>query len=239
MPSELDGFLTDRLYLQAAANTRLMLAVLATVALAGCQRDVTDPWPTAADLANSIGDRGVLPVGSRPYGKTYGQWAGAWWQWAYGIPASTNPLFDETGDNCGTGQQGPVWFLAGVFNASGTAVRDNCVVPAGRALFIPILNAECSNVEGNGASPDALRACVKGIMDGNTDLALELDGRAIEHLETFRVQSPAFSVELPTDNLLALFGYDAPAGRCMPGPGPCVPYLSVADGIHVMLAPLS
>lgn len=213
-------------------------ALLTAVSLIGCEQHPTDPGSIETARSGGPGGAGVLPAGSRPFGMTYGQWAGAWWQWAYGIPVPTNPLFDETGDNCGVGQQGPVWFLAGVFNTSGTAVRDNCVVPAGRALFIPILNAECSNVEGNGATADLLQACAQGILDGAASLALEVDGRPVQNLEAFRAHSGGVGLELPDDNLLQLFGYDAPAGHCMPGSGVCVPYLSVADGFHVMLAPL-
>jgi hypothetical protein len=31
---------------------------------------------------------------------------GQWWQWAYSIPASQNPLADDTGDRCLIGQRG-------------------------------------------------------------------------------------------------------------------------------------
>jgi hypothetical protein len=45
-------------------------------------------------------------------GKTIGEWSAKWWQWALAFPASTNPMIN--GD-CEQGQQGPVWFLAGVW----------------------------------------------------------------------------------------------------------------------------
>ena len=34
-----------------------------------------------------------------------------WWQWVLDIPKEINPLLDETGENCGINQQGPVWYL--------------------------------------------------------------------------------------------------------------------------------
>ena len=43
-----------------------------------------------------------LPPGRPAYGKTYGAWSAAWWQWAYSIPVPSNPLFDSTGVLCGT-----------------------------------------------------------------------------------------------------------------------------------------
>lgn len=48
-------------------------------------------------------------------GKTIGEWSAKWWRWAFAIPASTNPMLDDDGEFCPVGQQGPVWFLAGVW----------------------------------------------------------------------------------------------------------------------------
>src|SRR5262249_16120462 len=64
--------------------------------------------------------------------------AAKWWQWVLETPASINPLLDSTGDNGAINQpHGNVWFLAG--NTGGTTVR-NVTIPAGRALFFPIVN---------------------------------------------------------------------------------------------------
>ena len=85
----------------------------------------TDSGGTGAAAGRAEGTKQrVLPVELRAFGRSYGEWSAAWWQWAYGIPVPTNPLFDETGALCGNGQTGKVWFLAGVFNASGTAVPE-------------------------------------------------------------------------------------------------------------------
>src|SRR5262245_50717964 len=88
---------------------------------------------------------GVLPPQSHPFGATYGEWAARWWQWAYKQPVDTNPLFDETGARIANGQSGKVWFLAGVINVSGSAERTG-TIPAGKALFFPILNFEADNL---------------------------------------------------------------------------------------------
>jgi hypothetical protein len=219
--------------------TLLRVMTAGWLALAAACSETTAP-PTALNTALS-GLRGakVLPPGSHPYGRTYGEWSAAWWRWAYGIPVPVNPLLDETGAQCGSGQDGPVWFLAGVFNASGTAVRDQCVVPSGKALLIPILNAECSNVEGNGSTADEWRACAQGLIDLADAVSADIDGVPVENVARFRVQSPRFGFALPEDNLLQLFGFTAPPGRCLPGQPPCVPYGSVGDGYYVMASPLS
>src|SRR5262249_22517496 len=96
----------------------------------------------------------VLPgAAASKTGHTYGQLSAAWWQYVFSIPANPpaytpNPLFDETGSNCGVGQSAsssPVFFLVGVFNTSGTATRTKCTVPGGKFLFFPMLNAEADN----------------------------------------------------------------------------------------------
>ena len=43
-------------------------------------------------------DAAVLPIGSMPYGKSYGDWSVAYWQWAWTFPASQSPwASDDTG----------------------------------------------------------------------------------------------------------------------------------------------
>jgi hypothetical protein len=50
----------------------------------------------------------VIPRDSVAFGRTYSDWAAAWWQWALSIRATAHPLFDTA--DCGTGQTGPVFF---------------------------------------------------------------------------------------------------------------------------------
>src|SRR5215831_19135202 len=73
---------------------------------------------------------GVLPVQSRPYGFTYGEWSARWWQWLFLLPLDNSPLFGTA--DCSVGQSGPVWFLGG-----SPSPRPGCTVPAGKALFFP------------------------------------------------------------------------------------------------------
>jgi hypothetical protein len=174
---------------------------------------------------------GVIPPHAKAYGLTYGEWSAEWWQWAFSLPVDQNPFFDEGGScaNGANGQFGPVWFLTGVINVSGTAVRD-CTVPAGKALFFPILNAECSTLEGNGVTEAELRACAEGLIDPVTNVAAEIDGVPVQDLEDYRVSSPLFTYgPLPDNNVLQLFGVDAPAGATSP---------AVADGFYLLVTPL-
>src|SRR5262249_11372166 len=80
---------------------------------------------------------GVLRVSSKPYyGKTYGQWVVAYWQWAMSIPMASNPWAnDPTGQFAALGQIGPVWFLGG---SLGDSVTRTLTIPAGKAIFLPV-----------------------------------------------------------------------------------------------------
>jgi hypothetical protein len=177
------------------------------------------------------GNPRVLPSGSNPYGMSYAEWSVKWWQWAYSLPVTGHPLFDETGADCAAGQSGPVWFLGGVFNVSGTAHRTLCKVPSGTALFFPIINAEWDNFcpPGN-LTLDELRATVAGFMDLVTDLVCEVDGTSIVNLQSYRFAGDPFGVEMPSDNIWDAFG-------CPTSPGLYEPL--VPDGFFLMLAPLS
>jgi hypothetical protein len=80
----------------------------------------------------------IAPIHTTPAGQTYGRWAAEWWQWALGIPEAVNPLTDPTGAHCAQRQVDEVWFLAGSV-ATDPVVR-RCEVPAGKALFFPLIN---------------------------------------------------------------------------------------------------
>lgn len=179
----------------------------------------------------------VVPVDEKAYGRTYAEWSARHWQWLFSLPVDKHPLFDTA--DCGEGQTGPVWFLGGTFASTeivpgvvvGQVTRE-CTIPAGKALFFPLVDVETSTIEGNGETEEELRAQAGFFADFiNPDsLFCEIDGVAVPNLADFRVQSPLFTFgPLPADNILASFGYDAPKGATS---------LSVSDGVFVMVEPL-
>lgn len=107
-------------------------------------------------------------------------------------------------------------------------------MPSGKALFFPILNAECSTLEGDGDTEAKLRACnLLKVVTNPTNLGAEIDGRKLNIgiLKGYRAESPLFIYgPLPDNNVLQFFGFDAPAGATSK---------AVADGFYLMLAPLS
>ncbi len=175
----------------------------------------------------------VTPVSSLVYqpnenifGMSYAEWSAAWWQYALVFQNSASPIPDTNGQFCNANQGGPVYFLAGAWQ---TVTRD-CTVPAGKPIFVPIINVECSTVEPPpflGASGQEARACAALWMDGIglDTLKFTVDGRRVLGLSNYRVTSPFFSFVMPeTDNFLFV---DATSGW------------SVSDGFWVMLKPLS
>jgi hypothetical protein len=101
------------------------------------------------------------------------------------------------------------------------------MAPAGKALFFPILNVECSTVEPPpffGSNEAELRACAEGFLNDTAGLACEIDGVSIQNLQAYRAGSPLFDFTIPDNNIL---GLAAGSGQ------------AVADGVYLMLAPLS
>jgi len=177
----------------------------------------------------------AYPPNAKIAGKSYGEWAAAWWQWAFSIPAADNPLLVDTlgaGDLCNVDQPKKVFFLGGVFNQSHSAKRA-CTISPGTTLFFPILNFEDDNYLCIPDNPDRpvsdLRGEVKAIIDTATNLALEVDGTPVD-LSRNRFTSPVFAVTLPADNLLQ--HVDCPDAL----PGTYKPV--VDDGYYVALHPL-
>jgi hypothetical protein len=164
---------------------------------------------------------GVLPINSKPYGLSYGEWSIKWWQWAVSIPAATNPLIDTTGEFCGEGQSGNVWFLAGTTGGSATRT---CTIPAGKAIFLPIVNQfDCCE---EGQTVDDMRKNVTYQIDNVTSMDFKLDGVPLQNLFSYRAPSPGtFELTLPDNNI-----FGVPAGVYGP---------TVSDGYYLMLAPLS
>jgi hypothetical protein len=181
---------------------------------------------------------GIAPPNAKPFGKTYGEWAAAWWLWAVGIPADYNPILDETGEFCDQGQSGPVWFLAGNF---GGETERTCEVPAGKALFFPILNSlwwapddldDAAFVAAFlGLDPDELtddeliRLIARFRVGPDPELTLTIDGVAARNLNRYYVESPGFRI-LDTDLIDDL------------GAEISQPNRAVTAGYYVMLAPL-
>ncbi len=160
------------------------------------------------------------------YGATYGEWSARWWQWALSIPAAINPILDPVGDNCAQGQYDNVWFLAGTF---GGLVERNCTIPAGKALFFPVINSVAFKPAGFETLLD-LRRLAADTIDAVTNLSCSIDGEPVSvNLFNFRVKSPVFTVIAPPNGLVP------PGFLSVPGNTDS----AVSDGYWLLISPLT
>lgn len=240
-------------------NSKLLLFAAALIGIF-----MAVPSTFAAHLSAGLAAKvKVYQSNTTPYDYTYGEWSAKWWQWALSIPLynpdngqPNHPLFD--GEDCSVGQSGQVWFLGGRFCETGKecplpgTVERSCTIPKGKALFIPIVNAEDSFVEETelaayyGTTPlltiEGMRTFLAGFMDTLTNLQLIVDGISVPDLkEKFRVQSPVFDFTLPEP----LYNGDPDKRNNVftaiePGNYPAGTYYSqaIGDGFYVMLKPL-
>src|SRR5229473_1728255 len=75
---------------------------------------------------------------AHPYGADMVTWGERASQWIWGTPADHNPLLDQTGADCGVGQQGPVWFIAPIAGPRVFTGTRTCTIPPQRALLLDI-----------------------------------------------------------------------------------------------------
>jgi hypothetical protein len=213
----------------ARPRTVALLAVLAAFAV---------PVATAAAAPAAPASASARPVVVPQVGKLYNVLAVAWWKYALGQPATTNPLTDPTGAHCTAGQSGPVFFLSGtMFDASGVATRE-CTIRGVKALFFPLLNGFDVHVPDDGLdTPEAVyRDYLAQYAPHASTLTAAVDGVAIGNLNPatsryYVCAAPvagcapsSFSITFPEANL-----FDIPAGRYAP---------TVHDGFYLLLAPL-
>ena len=170
-------------------------------------------------------------------GKTIGEWSVKWWQWALEIPASKNPMLDDSGAFCHLGQQGPVWFLAGWWLGKSEPVTRSCTVPRGKHILFAIANSfwiQTPRDPSNYTETEYRREASAGLPPSiGGDLEATLDGNPIifnPETPIIRSQSPVFTASFPADNVIT-FSFGQPASE-LTGP-------IVSDGFWVILPPLS
>lgn len=198
------------------------VSLLVAVLLLGTAISATG---SAQEGTPGAGDVTILAPDESYAGVTRGEWDARQWQWAVSFPPDISPGVNVTGDGCGYGQSGPIYFVPG--NFSPDPVEMTCVVPEGTAIYVPLGSSECSTVEPPpffGRDEDELRTCAEATADEIpiSDLTVSINGRDVEDLDTYRTTSPAFSLAFPENNV---FGVPAGVAR------------SVANGYSFIIAP--
>jgi hypothetical protein len=188
------------------ATITLIFVTLGTVARAD---DALSVAPFVVGSGDSVNGHGL------PY------FANAWWQWAASAPPTLDPVQDRTGANCGTNQQGAVWFLAGGYGTS--RISRTCTVPQGRYIFFPVINVI------SGVPPTLSDACATAKRNAarNNDtyvyIRVSLNGSEVDKAERFRIASEECF------DLLS---------RLPQQMTPQLGYHSATDGYWIMLKPL-
>ena len=164
----------------------------------------------------------VFPPDSKPFGLTYGEWSAKWWQWALSIPKEKSPFIDETGKNCGEGQNDPnVFFLAGTL---GGPAKRTCPITSDKAIFFPIINYEGNFIEDKNIETESeLIHLVKSQIADITHYYSLIDSDELKDLSRYRVRSPLFNLRFSDNNI-----FNVPPETTM----------AVTDGYYIMLKPL-
>jgi hypothetical protein len=186
----------------------------------------------------------VLPPSSLPYGYSYEEWSAKYWQWTLG--QSTNH-YETLGDpGICSGPASRVRF-PGPSLIGGDAIHiatNHITIADGTPLFFPVFclwqdNGNCPLSAFTTFTPAQLAAFDEENWSAVTETSCTIDGVAVDGMENptnsvYHVISPAFSyTTAEKDNVLA----GALGATCVPGDFTIYP--AVADGVYVMLAPLS
>jgi hypothetical protein len=193
--------------------SRALRVAAVTALLSACGGD-DEPAPAESGYD-------MLDPSVEHYGKSFEAWAEAFVQWINDTspPECVNPITDTTGASCAQHQDpnSPVFFLAG--NYGGVSIREECVMPADKAIFLPIINSAGDNggVPEDLQLPDSeLRAFVEdnfALVDEST-LHLSVDGQDIERLERGAIQSARYTIELePGMNIYDCLGIEGVEGE--------------------------
>ena len=138
----------------------------------------------------------ILPPDEKFAGKTYPEWAAAFWQWAFALPAEGHP-FQNADFDFSAGQKGPVWFWA----APDGPATIHATLPHGKALFLTLRDVDASSLEEPpffGATEDEQRAVANFFADHIEDVFCVIDGLPVEDLDRFRFETDQFTFDAPT-----------------------------------------
>lgn len=186
-----------------------------------------------------------------PQPDKYSELSAQWWQWALAQRVSENPLLDSTGEFCGVGQSGQVWFLAGALSSD--PIERTCTVPSGKRFFFPVINNVYVGFQSDpNDTVEVARAGAAQYIDDTLGkpgfkMAVQIDDFVLSDAElragyrvygndpTQAMYSPIFGVALPLDPADNIFGFD-PTVFCS-AEGVCSP--SANDGVYVLTHPLA
>ena len=143
------------------------------------------------------------------------------------IPARDSPRNDASGERCATDQSNTnssIFYLSS--NTGGKSER-TCIVPAGKGLFIPVMQVEISDKEVPNATPEQLAESAKKDQDSVNSLYLKVDDGEYryENLTKYRTRTEPFEVIFPNNGIFGV----VEGGKSK----------AVADGFYIITEPLT
>jgi hypothetical protein len=181
-----------------------------------------------AQEATPSGTSLVLPPDAEVDGMDLSEWTARFAQWMTSFPLPVNPALDETGERCGYGQSGPVFFLAPFF-MPGPAER-TCLVPDDVVVYFSMGGAGCSSLEEPpyyGGTEEELLTCARdnaATIPITEAFGLTINGEDVPDLASYYAESPVYTFAAPADNWLGVapgVGRGASAGyQLLLGPFP-------------------
>jgi hypothetical protein len=197
--------------------------------------------PTLAD-DGTVCNPGIIPpvVPTNPYGHTYAEWSAKWWQWSLEQSTSNLELISKP-----DAYDGHVRFLAGGLLQQSTggaaSLTNQLTISSGTPLFFTIISTwdDNSGCPFTSFTADQLTAAAEGLWTSVTATTCTIDGHPVAGLSnpattSYLVLTPPFSYTTAKEgNVLAgIFG-----DECIDGETTIYP--AVADGVYLMLSPLS
>jgi hypothetical protein len=184
----------------------LLASLAASVTVAETTGATATPKASAATASPGLAVE-IIPPDEPWAGATRAEWIARSWQWALSLPVDVSPVVDQTGELCGYGQSGPLFFLTG----STSSVDKRCVVAQGTAILVNVSGINCSTIEPPpyfGRDEQELRACAIDRFDTETlGYTAAIDQREITGLEAYRTGTPLFTLTIPANNI-----YEVEAG---------------------------
>ncbi len=183
----------------------------------------------------------IFSKDSIPYGSSYSEWMGKWWQWHISLPNKVNeqdksnlslihPREAYAPEKCAWNQNNKnVWFLAdgrslGLSEFINPEIR-KCTVPHDKALLVQIYGGGCDYSEGS-KTDEELKNCINIGLD-TVRFSAKVDGVPVmssEYRNDFLPNLYLYNITYTNDNI-----YDAIPGT----------YRAMADGYFLFLKPLS
>jgi hypothetical protein len=206
---------------------RVLVAVLAGAGLV-CVASPQSNGSSPTGSKNSF----AYPTSSHPFGSSYAEWSAEWWKWCMELPVEDHPSTETDAFDVTAGQAGKVWFLAApVLSDPDSSVTRACTIPAGKALFLPLICAEWSSLEGASSLQEEQETAAwqaDHIVPGS--LFCTLDGAVLSEPTDYRFMSPQLAFEAPTP---WLFGDTGGFGTAV-GDGYYVFLKQLAPGQHTL-----